>query len=384
MPHQSPARCSVVFASAALLASSLSYAADAPNYAQIVQDEAYWISLSQIPTNVSGPGRGGLAWYPDQGHRRLNPYIANRGAKGLLLAGAYYYPMVRAYADWYFRHLNGGAISGLPADYAGLSGTIYDWDADVASGAETYAPNPQQPGLPWYDSSDAYAATFLTLLRKWAEVDTTSSAYILANAGDIQLVANAAIATQHVDGLTGAKPDYPAEFLMDNVEVEQGLQDYAWLLENVFADGARAAVWESKKDALRDAIQTNMRTAGPKSMYCWAADQCGATTWSRFYSDSVSQAWPIQARLAPASTASALWSAFNASWPDWVTSVNATDSAPWAILAYTAATLGDKARVDAYINGSQAHWVGAGRPWPWTIADSADRAGAASLVSTKH
>src|SRR3569623_1725703 len=291
MPHQSRARCSAVFASAALLASSLSYAAVAPIYAQIVQDEAFWISLSQIHTNVSGPGRGGLAWYPDQGLRRLNPYIANRGAKGLLLAGAYYYPMVRAYADWYFRHLNGGASSGLPADYAGLSGTIYDWDVDVATGAETYAPNPQQPGLPWYDSSDASAATFLTLLRKWAEVDATSRAYLLAS----------------------------------------------------------AAVWESKKDALRDAIQTNMRTAGPKSMYCWAADQCGATTWSRFYSDSVSQAWPLQARVA-----------------------------------YTAATLGVKARVDAYMNGAQAHWVGAGRPWPWTIADSADRAGAASLVSTKH
>lgn len=49
---------------------------------------------------------------------------------------------------------------------------------------------------------------------------------------------------------------------------------------------------------------------------------------------------------------------------------------------YTAALLGDKADTDAFLNGSQTAWVDVGRPWPYTIRDSANRAPAAKVAAT--
>jgi len=341
-----------------------------PNYSQIIADEAYWISLSQVPTTVAGPGRGGLAWYPDTVTRKVRPYIANRGAVGLLNGGSYYYPMVQSYVDWYFRHVNGGAFSGLTSDYAGVSGTVYDYDVTLATGAETH-------GAPWYDSSDAYAGTFLTLLRRWTEVDTGAAAYLLTKTADIDLIATASIATKQPNGLTGAKPDYSAQYLMDNVEVEAGLRDYVWLLGNKLNNPTRATYWQSEDTALSTAVETYLWTPGPGNMYCWAADTCANSLWSRFYSDSVSQVWPINSGLASTSRSGSLYTTFNASWPNWTTSANNPDGSPWAILAVAAANRGDKTRVDAYLNGSQTRWINAGRAWPWNVADSADRANAA-------
>ncbi|WP_134119443.1 hypothetical protein [Kribbella kalugense] len=355
-------------------------AAAVPNYSQIIADEAYWISLAQVPTTVAGPGRGGMAWYPDSGTRKIRPYIANRGAVGMLLAGPYYYPMVQAYVDWYFRHVNGGPSSALPADYNGVSGTVYDWDVTVATGAETYGADPGSGTTPWYDSTDAYAGTFLTLLRKWAEADTSSHSYLVSKANDIDMIASASLVTLQANGLTGAKPDYAGQFLMDNVEVAAGLRDDVWLLQNVLNNPTKAAQRQGQLNTLLTAIENHLWTPGP-GMYCWASDQCTNTLWTRFYSDAVSQVWPIVAGIASPTRASSLWSSFNTNWPNWTTSVNNPDGSPWAILAVAAAVRGDKTRADSYLDGSQTGWVNGGRAWPWNIADSADRATAASLAS---
>lgn len=364
-----------------LLPHSAGTAFAAPNYSQIVADEAYWISLSQIPTSVAGPGRGGLAWYPDAGSRKLRPYIANRGAVGMLRGGSYYYPMVNAYVDWYFRHVNGGPSSPLPADYNGLSGTVYDWDVDVATGAETYGADPISGATPWYDSTDAYAGTFLTLLRRWAEVDSGSHAYLRSKAADIELIANAAVATQHANGLTGAKPDWPAEYLMDNIEVEQGLRDYVWLLQNPLNDSTGAQSWQTEANTVSGGIEVELWNAGPGTMYCWSSDDCQNTFWTRFYSDAVSQVWPINSGHASSTRSASLWTNFKANWPNWSTSANNPDGHPWAILAVAAAKRGDKAGADAYLDGSQNTWINTGRAWPWNIADSADRSTTATLAA---
>jgi len=160
-----------------------------PGYAQIVQDEAYWISLAQIPQG-RGAASGALAWYPfgSSDLAQIRPYIANRAAVGMLMAGSYYHPMVKAWLGWYFAHLN-------RPDYNGVYGTVYDYDATPGTGVKAFVAN-QQGQSPSYDSTDAYAATFLTLLRAYAEANPGDGGYLAGKAADIELIATAAAATQ--------------------------------------------------------------------------------------------------------------------------------------------------------------------------------------------
>ena len=309
------------------------------------------------------------------------PMLPDRQRLFDLYLGRRYFPMVLAYVDWYFRHLNGDPTAGLPLDYNGDTGTVYDYDVNVATGAETYAPDPATGHTPSYDSTDAYAGTFLTLIRRLAEADPAADSYIRSKSTQLSEIAGAAISTRQSNNLTGARPDYLAEYLMDNVEVYSGLQDYVWVLTNVLNDPTDATTWNKSFGKERDAITANLSLAATSQMYCWAADQCSSTNWSTFYSASVSQLWPINAGIATGSRAHSLWTTFKTDWSTCATTAVCDLGSPWAVIALTAANQGDTTAVDSYISGAQTNWINSGRPWPWSVADSADLASAAAIES---
>ncbi len=345
------------------------------DYSQIVQDEAYWISTAQIPDGC-GPASGALAWYPygSSGLAQIRPYVANIGAMGMLAAGPRYYPMVKAWIGWYIAHLN-------RSDYNGLAGTVYDYDDDPISCTETTASNAQGQN-PSYDSTDAYAGTFLSLLKAYAQADPSEAGYVQSQRGAIRVVADVIAANLQSNGLTIARPDYQAQYLMDNVEAEQGLADYAWLSKAVLGDRANSRRYEALARTMRSGINHVLWVGSTtEGMYGWAADQL-QPSWSTWYVDSVSQTWPIRAGLANPQRRAALWASFNAAWPEWTSTANNPDGSPWCSVGYTAALMGDRSDADAFLAGSQTAWVDRGRPWPFTILDSANRALTAATVAT--
>ena len=359
---------------AVALIEPLPAAATTPNYNQIIQDEAYWISTKQLPDSC-GNAAGALAWYTwSNGTAQIRPYVANIGATGMLAAGSYYYPMVKAWIGWYFRHLN-------RPDYNGVSGTVYDYDDNTTTCVEATATN-QQGQNPSYDSTDAYAGTFLSLLRQYAQANPSDDSYLQTNAANIKLVADAIIATLQSDGLTYARPDYHAQLLMDNVEAEQGLSDYGWLLSNALGDPADASYYGGKATTIATAVNSVLWNGSHTSgMYGWAADQLDPS-WSNWYPDAVAQTWPLRAELGTAGQRNALWAAFNTAWPNWAGDATNPDGSPWCSVGYTAALMGNKTEADAFLNGSQTAWINPGRPWPYTVMDAANRALTAEIAAT--
>ncbi|HZT41296.1 MAG TPA: hypothetical protein VFA07_03865 [Chthonomonadaceae bacterium] len=144
------------------------------------------------------------------GATRVMPYFANFAALGLVAAyrdsgDSSYLEAARRWAGWYAAHQN-------------PDGTVYDY---------TGAPGAWKPTGD-YDSTDSYAATYLSLLLaihraspdlKWLDNKRAS----------IEKAVDAIKLTLQPNGLTLAKPTYPVMYTMDNTETAQGLHAAASL-----------------------------------------------------------------------------------------------------------------------------------------------------------
>jgi Pentapeptide repeats (8 copies) len=382
--------------------------AEPVDYERIVQDEALWVSTAQL--SCAGEGDGAIAeaqiteaqltaaqltgaqltgaqltgaqltgaQLAGPGSVSVHPYEANLGARAMLAAGPRYFPMVRRYLQWYLRHLN-------RPDVNGLVGTVYDYDYDPRTCLGAPQPHPITGERPKYDSTDAYAGTFLTLVAEYARANPVDHEFFRSPAvrADLEWIAEAVGATRGPSGLTGATPTYPAEYLMDNVEAQRGIEDYAWLLHAVLGDPAAAQVRYAEAGRIRDAIEARLWLAA--GMYGWAADQLNPS-WDTWFPDSVAQLWPVLDGLAGGGRPAALWAAFSRRWPMWTRSrpeYGAVDVEhdPNAGVAYAAARVGDRAAVDDYLRSSEEFWARPGRPPPWTVDDAGFRALAARTMA---
>ncbi|HEY0812425.1 MAG TPA: hypothetical protein VGE11_04020 [Pseudonocardia sp.] len=345
--------------------------------AVVVQDEAYWVSTAQLTCVGEGTGAIAETGGTRHGPASVHPYEANIGARALVAAGFRYLPMVAAYLRWYLGHLN-------RPDVDGVTGTVYDYDYDPVSCVGTRQRDPATGAATTYDSSDAYAGTFLTLVADYVRADPQSAAWIAEpqTQADLGAVADAIMATLRPSGLTAATPTYEAEYLLDNVEGQQGLRDYAWLLTTVVGDAAQARRRTDQADGITAAISTSLWRSGP-AMYAVAAHGPDPS-WSVWYPDSFAQLWPVSAGLGTPGRRAALWAAFARHWPGWTASTPAfgtvaVDHDPNAAVAYAAAMAGDWTAVRTYLTASQLRW--AGHAPPWTVDDSGFRALAAQAAS---
>jgi len=220
------------------------------------------------------------------------------------------------------------------------------------------------------DSTDSYAATFLSLAwTYWQTGDQESHAYLRTLKSEIECIANVILETQQDNGLTWAKPDYKTEYLMDNVEVYRGLKDAADLFETAFHDhdrGSRYLLHAAKAfhgiaDSLWDPAHNNYRT------YAGAPP----SDWSVWYPDSTAQLFPVlDGVLQPDDPkAKLLYETFNSKWPHW-TSLSFPDVYPWALVSRAAALMGDTKRADQYVSVITAKYVQGGFPAPWYCAES--------------
>lgn len=178
-------------------------------FRQIYQRETAFLSTLQlengaIPMTCSANGK-----------LTMNPYFADFAAMALLDNAAEYADEVVKYMDWHFSHLNTAE-----EDFGGLDGTIYDYVITMKDGKiekeEISDPENADP----YDTTDSYAATFLTVVYKYY-CKTGDTDYLVNHYQDLLRIANVMLATEQ-GGLTYAKRNHRVKYLMDNCEVYEG------------------------------------------------------------------------------------------------------------------------------------------------------------------
>lgn len=282
---------------------------------------------------------------------RINPYF-NNIALWAVVDNPDYTDVVKKWAMWYVEHIN-------DPDKLGVRGSIYDYT--VVAGGEV---KPTED----YDSSDSYAATFLTLMRRYFDA-TNDSAFLKELEPALDLVASAIYATMDPkDGLTYAKDNYRIKYLMDNVEVWQGLKDWAYLLEHVFArtDDAKKATADAAK------IYDSLQKFWKGSAFAYAKDEVGrlfASDTTVFYPDMTAQLMAVALEFTTLEQTEIIWKNFNEKFPKWVL-LQHPSSFPWTMMVYAGLKAGDLERVQTYINAVELTYGSMGFPWPWYSSEA--------------
>lgn len=280
----------------------------------------------------------------------INPYMSNIAAIALTKDGARL-AQVRGWMKWVIAHLN-------YSDKWGMSGTIYDWSID-ASGHEASTGDA--------DSTDSYAATFLTLAwNLWKSGDATSQAYLKSISYQLDLIGGVLAQTMQGDGLTWAKPDYLIKYTMDNCEVYRGLKDAASLF-NAMGNTTKGSYYATLASQNLNGINGLwMSSKGEWAVYKdWYGHDIGPNmaTW---YADATAQLFPVLEQVIPASDSRAktAYAKFNAAWPGWPSlSFQSQDQFPWCLVGAAAALMGDSTRANQYLNKITTKYVNPGFVW---------------------
>lgn len=317
-------------------------------YQNIFDSETAWLASLQLDNGALPMTK------VDNGSATLNPYFSDFAALALLDKADKYAGHVKKYMDWHFRHLNSAKD-----DYNGVDGTIYDYTATVSKGKVTSEKIHMNKGKKHYDSTDSYAATFLTVLDKYYR-NTGDSGYILAHKNEIRRVINAMYATMH-DGLTFAKPDYEVKYLMDNCEVYEGCVAAVNLLKKVIVpkdSSFKSTLTQCEQNTALVKNQIEKVMWNEKGQYyepgLFRDGTAGVKfSWSEYYPSATAQTFPIQCGLIDPSSARAkqLYNDFctHYQWEDF----KIPDSFYWGSNVLTAAKMSDTHRVNAYLTRYQ-------------------------------
>jgi hypothetical protein len=329
--------CTNATIAVALLAATR---APTPAYQANLTATSQWMETQQLPD-------GAILFTSTA----INPYFANLGAQGWTKDSSKY-TLIEAWMHWYINHLN------FP-DQWGLNGTIYDYDVNGTTETSTGDA----------DSTDAYAATFISLAwAYWETGNSSARSYIQSIESDLDTIASVIVATQQPDGLTWSKPDYEYKFLMDNSESYQGLSDAASLF-SALGNRSRASYYSQHASQLKQGIQNLwLSSAQGWAVYEDSSGNKAAPNFSTWYPDATSQLYPVLHNVVSSSDSHAqtVYTNFNKAWPGWPTlSFTSQDPFPWVTVAAAATRMGDTARVNTYITSIQNQYVAAGFPWPW-------------------
>ncbi len=226
------------------------------------------------------------------------PYFANIGARGLAWAyaatrNAAYPAAAWRWLSWYQSKMD---AKGFVTDYRLVNGK---WTSTGTM-----------------DSTDSYAATFLSAVRDVYTMtgDTTKLQSLRTG---ILKAASAIEATTHTDGLTWAKPDYKMKYLMDNAEVYEG-----WVAAADLGTALGDATFRSRAQSRATAIANRFPTYRNATAggYDWAIGETGIhepLRWSQFYPSASAQPWPVVARLVSGSDARAVMERLDTEQPSW-------------------------------------------------------------------
>jgi len=350
-------------------------------YASVAKTESTWLASLQLDNGAIGDTGA-----DSSGRTKITPYFADFAAMALLESGTEYTENVRKYIKWHFVHLNTAG-----QDINGLSGTIYDYYEYLGNdGKVTKERVYRVKGRKFYDSTDSYAATFLSLL--WQYYRATGDRELLAlHRSDIDAVSHVMLSTMN-KGLTMARPDYQEKYLMDNAEVYRGAADGARLYAALFPDSVRGGLLKKSAVKIKAAVEKKMWNKRGHYYYS-ALEKNGRPSsrfrWSRFYMDSTSQVFPvITGVISPKSKrAKLIYRSFNRHWSTTAVKnhrwelMKYPDEYYWGDLVYTAAIMGDKGRVKSSMKNYEAKVKKNSHGYPLYSADCARVIMAADIMS---
>ena len=272
---------------------------------------------------------------------KITPYFAHFAVLALLTEPTEQnLSVVKNYMSWYFSKLNGSSTEYNSKE---IEGSVYDY----------FAPNETTKGT--YDSVDSYAATFLEIAIRFAEVSDGCVTWLKSHKDELSKVASAMVKTIDCaentlpgenanDCLSIAHYGYAVKYLMDNSEVNLGLKAAIKL------KGKGLIETSSDLESLLAENTSSIRGLynEAKSNYDYAKGN--NSSWNKFYPDATAQLYPSLFGVVSASDLKSklVYDRFNSSFPDWSTG-KTYDPFPWAMVAYAAAVMGDKERVNAYI-----------------------------------
>ena len=332
------------------------------NYSAIIQRECQWIGTLQQPSGAIVMNRDNTVTFDGAQYYSVNPYFANIAVMGMLTnPNPGTFSMARAWIGWYFTHLN-------TKDVYGLGGTIYDGLVDPATNNEYTTGS--------YQSSSAYAATFLTMLKIYVKQSGDNS-YIYNNRAAIESVAGAMLSTLQANNLSFVSPKNQQELLMDNCEVLSGLDAMAYLESDVFSDNHKTHFYKQQSANVQKAINYGYWNSGNQNFDKGLRQ---AASWSVFYPDCVAQMYPIIFGAINPSSAQAkgLYQQLNLSFPNW-SYLAVSDQFYCSVVANVAAELSDRGNVDAYLTAVRNQYIDNAHPWPWTCATAGMTVRAAAI-----
>ncbi|HEX9697459.1 MAG TPA: hypothetical protein VGB64_14230, partial [Actinomycetota bacterium] len=258
-----------------------------------VASDGDWILTLQIS---GGPHAGLIAM--NEPRSLCVPYFANMAASGLASAtmatgDARYGQAAWAWLEWYAAHMD---ADGFVTDYQLVDGV---W---TSTGS--------------YDSTDAYAATFLSAVRA-TYAATGDSARLSAIWPAVRRATDAMLATAAPGYLTYAKPGWNLMYLMDNAEVYD-----AWLAVAEIATVAQDATLRALADEWIAGMRVSLpgfwnEASGAYDIALAAGGVRHPADWSEFYPSVTAQVWMINTGLVPAQRAAAIATRIDQADPEW-------------------------------------------------------------------
>lgn len=235
------------------------------------------------------------------------------------------------------------------------------------------------------DAHDSAAASLLLAAQAWWR--HTGDAGLLRERALRRALADAAAALRRLDdgqGLSLAAPDYPVAYLMDAVEVAAGWAAWAQLQAEVWQNPAAAADGRRQARRVATAIQTRLwdPAAGRWRVHAGAS----APEATRWYPDTVAQAWPLlwglDQHLAPPAAdalrqrARQAWLQAVAAWQEAAAAATPTEPAPlrparwalapadrdgfwWPSIAVASACTGDPMSTQVWLARARHAWLDA-------------------------
>ena len=304
----------------------------------------------------------GRAWH------QISAYQVNLGLLGALRAApASQLPLVAGWLGWLARHIApGGASRGVVLDHWVRAGDFEE---------STCPPGLAKHQCEAVDAFDSTAATTLLL----------ADAY-LQRGGDVMLIreprmraaleaaATTLQALTVTDGMTLAKPSHPVVYTMDVVEVIAGWRAWGRVQRDAYAQpqsainsfavaataeaGLRKRLWHAPSHAWR----VHLEAAAPQR--------------SRWYPDTVAQAWPLLwgVDAGPPGRAAEAWRQAIAPWqrnPHWARSTADPEGFLWPAVAVAALCTGDEAAARTWVARARRLWLDPQSPfaWPFQVGD---------------
>lgn len=255
----------------------------------VFETETAWLASTQLDN-------GALTMtYAKNGELTMNPYFADFAALALLDKADVYADNVVKYMNWHFAHLNTAK-----EDFNGLDGTIYDYIITMKDGKVASEKISTPENADSYDTTDSYAATFLTVLYKYLN-KTGDGDYIAANTDDIVRITNVMFAT-YQNGLTYAKGNHRVKYLMDNCEVYEGAVAAAGLFEELVLRGDSS--YAQMVEKCKDMAQTVRKNINYKlwnfvggyylpGITAYVSIPTKIFSWNTYYPQATSQLFPI-------------------------------------------------------------------------------------------